>query len=196
MPTPANINIRPAISADLAWIQRLMRRWGDNVGYLPAPAVERYINARHVAILENAAGPAAYAITRPELSDCPVIRPILQIAVDKSSIARGHGAALLEHVLTRATAEHIAVVQLWCRDAIPARAFWPRHGFIAIASRPAGTSRGGTVTLWARQTGPISPAALLLRKPARQHGPGGVFTKTPRHITPLIDPRHVPEIAA
>lgn len=140
-------SIRPATTADLPFLVYLQSKWTNNLGFLPRPALQRYIDKHSILIVaENTqhAGYLAWSM-RP---DGIVLIP--QVAITPELLRTTLGTRLLNRIAKAAINGHCSVLRLRSRSDLPANSFWPTQGFTttAIIARP--TARGLPIIEWTK----------------------------------------------
>jgi N-acetylglutamate synthase-like GNAT family acetyltransferase len=181
---PAGV-VRRATLRDLRFLQHLGRKNCDAVGFLPTQALEHYTDAGGVCIVTENGDPAGMLVVKDHLSTSPAIRPVLQAAVCYDARRRHLGLQLVRQVEQDARTAGRRVLQLKCREELPANEFWTAAGFELIGHQDAGERRGGRVCVWAKLLSPLTASDLILKKVERHRGPGGFYSSRPLVIHPV-----------
>jgi len=144
---PSNRSIRPATPADLSFLEHLQAKWSNNLGFLPRPALQRYIDRHSVLIVNEHTQHAGY-LAWCMRTDGVVTIP--QVAIEPELLRTTLGTRLLNRIAKAATNGHCSVLRLRSRSDLPANSFWPTQGFAitAVIARP--TTRGLPIIEWSR----------------------------------------------
>lgn len=140
--------IRIATAADLTFVLHLQRKFSNQVGFLPTPAVEQYLAKTAITIATENGEPAGYLLGNHALSWQPLLRPITQAAVCFDAQRRRHGLQLIHTVEADAIAAGQLGLQANCREDLDANAFWRAAGFVAICRLKPDNARGRPVIVW------------------------------------------------
>ena len=125
--------IRPARREESEWAKALVRRayalYVPRMGQEPAPMLADYgalIEAGELRVLEEAEGPVALIVLRPE-GDALFVE---NIAVDPMAQHQGHGRALLAFAEREARRLGLKAVRLYTNATMTENlAYYPRLGF-------------------------------------------------------------------
>jgi N-acetylglutamate synthase-like GNAT family acetyltransferase len=137
--------IRLATARDLAYVLHLQRRFSNELGFLPTPAIEWYLDNRRVRLAIENGQPAGYTLGRSSLRWNRQITPITQAAIDFDAQRRMAGLDLVGHVENEARQAGQSALQAMCREDLDARHFWLAAGFEQIATFQPATSRGRAI---------------------------------------------------
>lgn len=144
LPLPKlEINVRPAVAADLPFVDRLQKLHNKALGFLQAGALEGKLRAGEVLVAEDASGPAGYCIA----SDRYFKRDDVGI-IYHMNVAPGRQRGLVGATLLQAQFERSAwgckLYCCWCaQDLVGANRFWEAMGFAPLALRAGGRGKGG-----------------------------------------------------
>lgn len=177
-PTP----IRPATLADLRFVTHVQKRFTDQLGFLPTPALEWYLANNGVTIANENDTAAGYLLGRPRLRWQPLMRPIYQAAVLMDAQRRHHGLQLLAVVEAAAIAAGQIALQANCAAGLDANEFWAAAGFKPIAHLTPANVRGRDVICWRKPlTRSIPPWFVQLPDRAGHHAAKPVSIRSARH---------------
>lgn len=181
-----NRQIAPVTADDCVYERHLARKFTDELGFLPALALEWYADRGLVWRIRENGDPAGFLVARLDYAADNRLAGIIQAAIDFDLQRRRHGLALVEHAARLATSAGKTVLQCWCAADLPANDFWRAAGFTAAGTRPGGRSRNRKLILWRR---PLAPAADILAPAIHdpRRGPGGRYA-TPADDTPKLFP--------
>lgn len=143
---------------DLPYIKALACKFSNQLGFLPTPAIEEYLQQSWVTLTKENGEPAGYLLGRPRLRWQPLMRPITQAAVAMDAQRRQHGLRLVADLCGRALADGKQAVQCCCANDIDAMSFWPMAGFVKICELSPENARGRLLTCWRRCLSPTQPA--------------------------------------
>jgi hypothetical protein len=150
--------IRIATPREKLFILDLARKFSNQLGFIPAVALDWYLdNALITEVMENDT-PAGYLLGRPSLRWNRAIRPITQAAVCFDAQRRHLGLALIAHAQVQALAAGQIAIQANCREGIDANEFWLAAGFQLICKLDPNNARGKAVNCWRKLLGTTRPA--------------------------------------
>ena len=169
-PIPGDVLTGTAVLSDVPFLKSLQWKNAGTVGYIPRPALERYIEAGEVITGAKNGQEAGYLLGTAGSGDQPTVAKVFQACVELDARRESVGRALVEEFVKRAGEEGAVVVRLWCADDNPSgNEFWAAAGFSPVAVRVGGKYRGRVHVMWERLlTG--APAPL---PSARRRGPAG-----------------------
>ncbi len=150
--------IRLATAADLPYVVSLQKRFTDELGFLPATALQEWIDRGHVTLALENGDPCAYVVTRERVQSARWCRPLSQLAVQMDAQRRSIGLALLDRVARRAQTQLLEGLQCWVASDIDAIEFFKAAGFTAICSRKPQNARRRDLILFRRSLQPFEPA--------------------------------------
>jgi len=172
----ANQHTRAATTRDLPFLLSLARKYSNEIGFIPATAVEKYIENGWVQMATENDADAGYVLARPPSRREPHIARIIQTAVSFDAQRRAHGMELVERVAQTAVVAGATILQACVRRDIEANAFFLAAGFTAVAMRSAPTARAQAHVIWRRPLVTVEANVLAhLERPFRNQGPGGRF---------------------
>jgi N-acetylglutamate synthase-like GNAT family acetyltransferase len=143
-----NTATRPATPTHLPYILNLQRRFSNQVGFLPAQALESYVEHGMIQLAEENSDPAGYILWRHRLTAQPQLASIVQAAVQMDAQRRHHGLALLEEIKRQAIINGQLGIQAICRVGIEANEFWRAAGFKNIAITNCRNARDRPLIVW------------------------------------------------
>jgi GNAT superfamily N-acetyltransferase len=166
------LSIRVGVATDFAFIDALQKKHRDEVGFMPRPQLEQYINGGSVLIAEDGCGlcavgcepeaqspepkahsaatPLGYIIARDRYfkrDDCGII---YQLCVAAGSQRKLVGAALVQEVFRRA-AYGCKLFCCWCAQDIAANRFWESIGFVPLAFRTGSKEKDRIHIFWQKR---------------------------------------------
>lgn len=147
-----------ATPADLPYIKSLAAKFSNQLGFLPAVALNEYLQASWVSLTKENDEPAGYLLGRPRLRWQPLMRPITQAAISYDAQRRHHGLALVEKLCNDASAAGQLAIQCCCANDIDAMKFWPMAGFTPICELSPQNARGRLLTCWRKSLSPSLPS--------------------------------------
>jgi GNAT superfamily N-acetyltransferase len=128
----------------LPFVLSLSKRHFEEIGFLPAPRLERY----------QASGQLWTEFENGELcgflvwgNGWPILR-VYQVCIQYDAQRRLHGAALIARLIKKAEDEGYESISCWVADDIPANDFWRTMGFILRGTRIGGKARGRIHNAW------------------------------------------------
>jgi hypothetical protein len=169
LPTPAPDKLIVAKLTHKALIMDLMRKFSNQLGFLPGPAVDWYLANGHVGIAQENGDPAGYILGRPAFRYNKLMRPITQAAVYMDAQRMHHGIALVDATCRRALAAGQHAVQASCAIDIEAINFWFAAGFVPIHIHTPDTARGREIVVFRRCLTPIMPEWFYTPPPQSGH---------------------------
>ncbi len=152
-------SIRIARQSDLSFILQLQKTWSNNVGFLPACAFERYIEARQILAVTEGGDLAGYLIWTFR-KDGLVRLP--QVAIEPELLRTTLGTRLMNRIESAARAGDCSVIRLTSRSDLHANTFWPELGFILTATLARPSNRGLPLLEWTKQILPTTELARIL----------------------------------
>lgn len=155
--------VRIAAKTDLRFIIELQRRWANSVGFLPACAHERYVEAHHVLlVLENdePAGFLNFTVTPKGLLRLP------QVAIHPQLLRTTLGSKIMRSLIRTAERTGMGAIRLTSRSDLQANLFWPTLNFKPTAILTPKTSRNKPHIEWTLQLSNSTNALLY----ALRHG--------------------------
>lgn len=139
---------RPATPRDLLFVLDLQRKYSNQVGYLPTPAIERYLTDNDISIAVDNDTPAGYLLGKPTLRWQPLLAPITQAAVAMDAQRRHHGLNLLADLAAAAAARGQVGLQACCAVGVEANEFWHAAGFVPICHMTPDNARSREIICW------------------------------------------------
>jgi hypothetical protein len=185
-------SIRPCHDFDKPFLRHVAKKLTDSIGFLPEPALDRYIHFGQCLICEENSDEAGFLIVHPQLKIDHRVSAILQAAVCLDARRRHHGLSMLETAENVAKSKGRSIMQCWCAADLPANDFWRAAGYRPICQRSGGKRRDRNHILWRKALDPEADLSLIITDPRR--GPGGIFVPIkPALITqlPLFEPQNL-----
>jgi len=144
-PRGGDIQIRPAVLADVPFIDQLQRKHAKAVGWFPTKQIEGNLKKGMVLIAERRNIRVGYCISNDRYhkhDDCGIVYQ-LNVAPDEQ---RGLiGASLIKEVFHRA-AYGCKLFCCWCAQDLQANYFWESLGFVPLAFRTGSRAAGSKKT--------------------------------------------------
>lgn len=139
-----NIDVNPAVIADLKFIDHLQRRNAEELAFYPAAVFEREIENGRILLARVNGEPAGYLYHGALGSNCK----IHQACIEYDLRGQLYGASLMRFFLGIAYAADCSSVSLRCGSDIAANGFWRAMGFYCEAIRPGGVRRMRDINCW------------------------------------------------
>lgn len=111
---------------------------------LPAPRLAQYHANGQLWIANENSEPCGFLVWG---NGWPVLR-VYQVCVQYDAQRRLHGAALIGRLINKAEQEGYDRISCWVADDIPANDFWNAMGFVRMAQREGGKTRGRMHNGW------------------------------------------------
>lgn len=123
----------------------LMKENTDALGFIPRPTVDRQFvaNDRYILQLNRFRKPIGYLLHGPRHADGRMHVAQACIQLDKRNA--GFGSAVVDQLLSRATAAAATDIFLRCAQDLESCKFWSTAGFTPIAFLPGGRRRRRTI---------------------------------------------------
>lgn len=134
--------------SDLKFVDALQKRFSNQVGFLPRPAITQYLDAGQVRIIAENGSPAGYILGRPSLAWQPLLRPIFQACIAMDAQRRHLGLMLLKQIEAETIASGQIGIQANCAADIEANEFWKAAGFSLICHLNPSNARGRDIVCW------------------------------------------------
>lgn len=175
-------SIRTGTTADLSYLKALQKQWSANVGFLPAVALNRYLESRQVLLIDEGGLEAGYLIWTFRKDG--LVR-IPQMAISPELLRTTLGTKAINSIIRSARRTHCSVLRLTSRSDLPANSFWPNFGFKPTAAIARPTTRGLPLIEWTLQLTDAATIAHMLATGGRPFKPG----KSPPPTAPLLTQR-------
>jgi N-acetylglutamate synthase-like GNAT family acetyltransferase len=152
-PLPAlrvDVQVRPAMAADVPFIDTLQKAHTKQVGWMPRQQLQGKLAAGHVLVAEEAGAPVGYVIGNDQYfkrDDCGII---YQVCVATGARRGMVGAALVKAMFNRA-AYGCRLFCCWCAQDIEANRFWEGLGFVPLAFRAGSEKKARVHIFWQRR---------------------------------------------
>lgn len=140
--------VRTATPADLAYVVKLQKAYGDALGFIPRAALAYKIDRCRVHLALENGEPAGY-LHHGSMAASPEVR-IFQAAIQYDARRRHLGLALVDDLICRAIAADARAVSLRCLSQLDANDFWRAAGFRLQGTEPGAK---GTLNVWGRVLG-------------------------------------------
>lgn len=127
-----------------AFIESLMRRNYEAVGFIPRPRVEEYVVRGQALVETENAEPCGYLLFG---NGWPLLK-VYQAVVAYDARRREHGLALVGRLIDVARRRGLQGVSLWCADDLEANDFWRSAGFHFAGQRHLANRRGRAHNRW------------------------------------------------
>lgn len=145
------VEIRPATSDDIPFIDQLQKMHGHMVGWFPTKQIEANIEGGHILIAEDQAGtPIGYCIARDQYMKRDDVGIVYQLNVLPLKQRHLVGAMLVKAAFDRA-AYGCKLFCCWCAQDIQANYFWESIGFIPLAFRTGSRAKQRIHIFWQRR---------------------------------------------
>jgi N-acetylglutamate synthase-like GNAT family acetyltransferase len=154
-----------ATSRDLSFVADLQKRFSNQLGFLPRPALQWYLDNQRVMLARENGQAAGYVLGRASMRYNRRIAPITQTAVCLDLQRSKLGLSLVEAWTHRAAQGDIQIMQCWCRSDIVAIAFWEALGFQQIMERWPENARQESMILFRRPIVPVHRDVLRAPPP-------------------------------
>lgn len=139
------VAIRPAIPADLAYVDYLQHRNSEDLSFYPLSVLEREMVHHRVLLAEVNGQPAGY-LYHGSLSS-PTLR-IHQACIQYDLRGYLYGAALVRWLADVGMAAGSQEIALRCGSDIAANGFWRAMGFECVAVTQGGARRMRDINAW------------------------------------------------
>lgn len=149
--------IRIATPKDQKFIDSLALKYARNVGFLPRPALDWYIEAGCVRLVLENGLPAGYFLSRMFLRWNAAIRPITQTAICFDAQRMHLGAALVADAEESSCQAGQMALAAHVRDGLEANAFFEALGFEKICQLDPRAARRKLINVWRKQLTPLRP---------------------------------------
>jgi GNAT superfamily N-acetyltransferase len=173
MTSLADFVVRPAVLADLPYIDHLQRKNSGTLSFYPRIVFERDIPDNLVLTAWLNDEPCGYLYRGPLRDAVRIHQACIQYDV------RGYqyGAALVRHLEALGRAAGSLRILLRCGSDVAANGFWDVMGYKCISVTTGGVSRGREINLWEKSLVPrlfdlsVSPSSRK-QDSARWHKSG------------------------
>jgi N-acetylglutamate synthase-like GNAT family acetyltransferase len=176
---------RTARLKDRSYIRSLAKQFAWAVGFLPDQAMMNRLEEGSIELALENLDPAGFILTAPHLGEAKYIRPIFQACVQMDAQRRHHGLNLLRKITAQARVDGKALLQCWCRQSLDANEFWRAAGFVKIALREVGATRGSPCILWRKPLIALPVEALAVMQPNTRNQSGAGRSLSKRHMSEL-----------
>ena len=138
------IDVAPAVSSDLVYIDDLKRKNEEELAFYPKAAFEREIEKHRILLARYNNEPCGYLYHGAFDTTCKIHQACIQYDL------RGYlyGAELVNFFVGLCRAAHVSSVTLRCGSDIAANGFWQAMGFYCEAITPGGVRRMRDINCW------------------------------------------------
>ena len=135
---------RPAVEADLVYIDHLQRKNAEELAFYPKIVFEREINNQRIVLAEFNGEPCGYLYHGAFSTVCRVHQACIQYDL------RGqlYGATLVRHLIALCEGSQTSAITLRCGSDIAANGFWRAMGFECEAVTQGGVRRMRDINNW------------------------------------------------
>ena len=140
--------VRVARPSDLGYVKSLQRKFSNQLGFVPAIALEWYIEHFRCLLGVENDEPAGYILGRPSMRYDRRICGATQVAVPLDLQRSTIGTELVEAYTFEASQRPIEMMQCWCAGDIAAVGFWLAIGWLPVMSRQPKSARGRSMILY------------------------------------------------
>lgn len=136
--------VRPAITADLSYIDFLQRKNAEELAFYPKIVFEREIESHRIMLAEYNGEPCGYLYHGAFGELCRIHQACIQYDL------RGqlYGAALVRHLIGLCETAQTGAISLRCGSDIAANGFWRTMGFECEAVTQGGVRRMRDINHW------------------------------------------------
>ena len=139
--------MRIARPADLSFVLHLQRVWSNAVGFLPKPALERYIDNRATLLVQHNnqhAGYLSWTLTKKGLLH------LHQLAIEPELLRGRCGTDIMQYIERAARKGHCSVIRFQSRIDLAANIFFNGAGFKTTAVFMHPTARRKPIIEWSK----------------------------------------------
>ena len=140
-----NVTVRPAVLADMTYIDFLQKKNAEDLSFYPLSVLEREMAHHRVLLAEVNGQPAGY-LYHGSLSS-PTLR-IHQACIQYDLRGYLYGAALVRWLVDIGAVAGSQEIALRCGSDIAANGFWRAMGFECIAVTQGGARRMRDINAW------------------------------------------------
>lgn len=160
---------------DVTYALSLAKKFTDNLGFLPRPAVEFYaMNGGAWQVNQNGQ-PAGFVIAAWTQKVSPRTACIYQAAVQLDAQRIHLGLALISHVCDEAASRGSHEIVCWCAADLQANYFWRAAEFTLMQTAEGGRRRKRHMLLWAKRLAhdrdTTTNPRVLAKRPGGRFGP-------------------------
>ena len=137
-----------ATAKDLPFVLSLQKKFSNQIGFIPKPTVERYLEAGKVFRGDLNEQEAGFLLLRETPCQNPEVFSIVQAAVKLDAQRHSLGFCLTGRAEKAAKESGGKLIQAACREDLDSNYFWRAAGFTLVAMRAGGQARGQRVLLW------------------------------------------------
>lgn len=139
---------RTATQKDRSFLESLQRKFSNQIGFLPAQAIDAYIEIGAYTIALENDQPAGFILSRPSLRWQPALASVTQAAVAMDAQRRHIGLALLNRIVSQLVPGQTTGIQAVCRIGLEANEFWHAAGFTPICHLRGENARKKDLIVW------------------------------------------------
>src|SRR5688572_8337579 len=153
------MNVRPAVAADLPFVDALQKMHSRMVGFMPTGQIEKYINDGNMLIAAEDAksgptggvGQIGYCMFKDQYLKRDDVGIVYQLNVMPLRHRHLVGATLVKAAFVKA-AYGCRLFCCWCAQDIQANWFWESIGFVPLAFRTGSRNKQRIHIFWQRRT--------------------------------------------
>jgi len=145
-----DIDVRPAIAADLVYIDHLQRINAEELSFYPMAVFEREVENFRVLLAWVNGSPAGYLYHGAFGRICRVH----QACIEYDLRGQLYGAELIRFLISLCDRANCLSVTLRCGSDIEANGFWKAMGFHCEAIKAGGVRRMRDINCWRRDLSP------------------------------------------
>lgn len=176
---------RLATSRDWSYVLNLSKKHAEELGFIPAAAMQNYLHRGRVSMATENGDPAGYF-----LAGGLSVRQlrIFQACVQTDARGLRHGLFLVSDLITRAASSGTQFITLHCRDGLESNGFWSACGFRLASTHLGGAARKKIVHTWQLDLrdalrDPALPYASHLLASLRAGTPASTLTSACKTLT-------------
>lgn len=173
--------LTPGLEA-LKFVKMLQARYSNQLGFLPAQAIEEYLCDERIRLVKENDQDAGYLLARHHLRQAPWCRPIIQAAICFDAQRRHLGLALIRDLEINARRDNLLGLQAWVAMDIDAVGFFSAAGFSLVCTRNPKNARGRLLGLFRKHWARVMPQNFLVAplvagyRPTRLNGDHIAYT--------------------
>lgn len=131
-------------SSHRTYVDSLMRKNSEALGFLPLSALDKYAAAGNVWLQYENDEPCGYLVFGYGYPVCKVV----QCCIQADARRRDGASRLIEALVSRCNAAGYSAISLRCADDLEANGFWQAMGFVFTGQELGGQRRGRRINRW------------------------------------------------
>ena len=139
------VTIGQLAPADLSEVDKLMKRYGQTLGFLPRRALQNYLKKEKGGVL-GAKNDTGQLVGYLLYAANPNYFRITHLCVSEEYWRQGIAKRLVSDLKDSATTQR--AIKLNCRRDFPANDLWPKLGFVALANKRSRSRARHFLTIW------------------------------------------------